>query len=113
MDMDALREWIRERADEGEFATINTFLDEVIEKSKGDDEYRSSADARIEEYARREEDWERERQELKARNYDLLMQLPADEDNQGDGVVVEDAEDDAEIIHIDNLFADEDEKEND
>ena len=36
------------------------------------------------------------------------MQIPADNsgDNDGDGVVVEDVDDDGTVYHIDNLFTD-------
>ena len=51
---------------------------------------------------------------MKARNYDLLMQIPADNsgDNDGDGVVVEDVDDDGTVYHIDNLFTDDKEDSN-
>ena len=42
------------------------------------------------------------------------MQIPADNsgDNDGDGVVVEDVDDDGTVYHIDNLFTDDKEDSN-
>ena len=52
-------------------------------------------------------------QSLKARNYDLLMQIPAgNSGDNGDGVVVEDVHDDGTVCHIDSLFTDDKEDSN-
>ena len=62
------------------------------------------------EYASNEEAMKADIQSLKARNYDLLMQIPAD--NGGDGVVVEDVDENGTVYHIDNLFTDDKEDSN-
>lgn len=110
MDWEALDEWIRQRADDGEYATIRTFLDEVLDKSRGDDEYREASEAKMREWEERGRGYESEIERLKSHNYDLLMQLPKDDEIEGDGVVEEVVEEDGEIYHIDNLFVDDNEK---
>ena len=107
MELDELLEWLRERMDDGEYATAETFLNEMNSRAVGADEYRSAAEARFSEYADSEAAMKADIQSLKARNYDLLMQIPAD--SAGDGVVVEDVDDDGTVYHIDNLFTDEEE----
>ena len=90
--------------------TAETFIKDMDKRGADADEYRSSAEARRSEYASNEEAMKADSQGLKARNYDLLMQIPAD--NSGDGVVVEDVDDDGTVYHIDNLFTDDKEDSN-
>lgn len=104
MNLEDLLAWLRERMEDGEYATAETFLTDMDKRGADADEYRSSAEARMSEYASNEEAMKADIQSLKARNYDLLMQIPAD--NDGDGVVVEDVDDDGTVCHIDNLFTD-------
>lgn len=94
--------------EDGEYVAAETFLKDMQMRDADFDEYRSSSEARMSEYAANEEAMKSEIQSLKARNYDLLMQVPADNsgDNDGDGVVVEDVDDDGTVYHIDNLFTD-------
>jgi hypothetical protein len=108
MNLEELLAWLRERMEDDEYATAETFLKDVQKRGEGFDEYRSSSEARMSEYAANEEAMKSEIQSLKARNYDLLMQVPADNsgDNDGDGAVVEDVDDDGTVYHIDNLFTD-------
>ena len=108
MNLEELLAWLRERMDDGEYATAETFLKDIQKQGEGFDEYRSSSEARMSEYAANEEAMKSEIQSLKARNYDLLMQVPADNsgDNDGDGAVAEDVDDDGTVYHIDNLFTD-------
>ena len=108
MNLEELLAWLRERMEDGEYATAETFLKDMQKRGDDFDEYRSSSEARMSEYAANEEAMKSEIQSLKARNYDLLMQVPADNsgDNDGDGVVVEDVDDDGTVYHIDNLFTD-------
>jgi hypothetical protein len=108
MNLEELLAWLRDRMEDGEYATAETFLKDIQKRGEGFDEYRSSSEARMSEYAANEEAMKSEIQSLKARNYDLLMQVPADNsgDNDGDGVVVEDVDDDGTVYHIDNLFTD-------
>lgn len=108
MNLEELLAWLRERMEDGEYATAETFLKDMQNQGTDFDEYRSSSEARMSEYAANEEAMKSEIQSLKARNYDLLMQVPADNsgDNDGDGVVVEDVDDDGTVYHIDNLFTD-------
>ena len=108
MDFESLLAWLRERMDDGEYATAETFLNEVMGKLADADEYRTSSEARMAEYADNEATMKADIQSLKARNYDLLMQVPAENgEADGDGVVVEDVDDDGTVYHIDNLFTDE------
>ena len=108
MNIEDLLAWLRDRMEDGEYATAETLLKDMQKRDAGFDEYRSSSEARMSEYAANEEAMKSEIQSLKARNYDLLMQVPADNggDNDGDGVVVEDVDDDGTVYHIDNLFTD-------
>lgn len=108
MNLEDLLAWLRERMEDGEYATAETFLKDMQNRGADFDEYRSSSEARMSEYAANEEAMKSEIQSLKARNYDLLMQVPADNsgENDGDGVVVEDVDDDGTVYHIDNLFTD-------
>lgn len=110
MNLEDLLAWLRERMEDGEYATAETFLTDMAKRGADADEYRSSAEARMREYASNEEAMKADIQSLKARNYDLLMQIPAD--NDGDGVVVEDVDDDGTVYHIDNLFTDDKEDSN-
>lgn len=94
--------------EDGEYATVEAFLNDMAKKNADADEFRSSAEARMQEYADSEAAMKADIQSLKARNYDLLMQIPADNNGEadGDGVVVEDVDDDGTVYHIDNLFTD-------
>lgn len=111
MNLQELLEWIRERMDDGEYETVETFLNDLDKRGRDAEEYRNGAEARIEELNGQIDTLTSDNQNLKARNYDLLMQIPADGDVSGDGVVEEEVEDDGELYHIDNLFVDPDEKE--
>ena len=108
MNLEDLLAWIRERMEDGEYATAETLLNDMAKKNADADEFRSSAEARMQEYADSEAAMKADIQSLKARNYDLLMQIPADNNGEadGDGVVVEDVDDDGTVYHIDNLFTD-------
>ena len=108
MNLEELLAWLRGRMEDDEYAAAETFLKDIRKRGEGFDEYRSSSEARMSEYAANEEAMKSEIQSLKARNYDLLMQVPADDsgDNDGDGAVVEDVDDDGTVYHIDNLFTD-------
>lgn len=110
MNLEDLLACLRERMEDGEYATAETFLTDMAKREADADEYRSSAEARMSEYASNEEAMKADIQSLKARNYDLLMQIPADD--SGDGVVVEDVDKDGTVYHIDNLFTDDKEDSN-
>lgn len=110
MDKERLLAWLRERMDEGEYATAETFLNDVFGRADEYDSYRESAEARMREYEEQHEGFAREIENLKARNYDLLMKVPT-EANSGDGVVEEVVTDEGEVMHIDNLFIDPDTEE--
>lgn len=114
MNLEDLLACLRERMEDDEYATAETFLTDMHKRGADADEYRSSAEARMSEYASNEEAMKADIQSLKARNYDLLMQIPADNsgDNDGDGVVVEDVDEDGTVYHIDNLFTDDKEDSN-
>ena len=105
---DNLLDWLKERLNDDEYSTARAFLDDYM---RGNREYRESSEARMGEYSTSEEALRNEIQSLKARNYDLLMSVPKDEENDGDGVVVEDVDEDGTLYHIDNLFTDEKEDE--
>lgn len=110
MNLEDLLAWLRERMEDGEYATAETFLTDMAKRGADADEHLSSAEARMSEYAANEEAMKADIQSLKARNYDLLMQIPAD--NDGDGAVVEEVDDDGTVYHIDNLFTDDKEGSN-
>lgn len=110
MDYEALEKWIDERLTEGEDATVYDFIREVMDKSKGADEYRESAEAKMREYEDRAANYDSEISRLKAHNYDLLMKVEGADEIEGDGAVEEVVEDDGELYHIDNLFVDDDDE---
>lgn len=112
MELEDLLAWIRERMEDGEYAAVETFLKDMQKRGADFDEYRSSSEARMSEYAANEETMKSEIQSLKARNYDLLMQVPADDSGDNDGAVVEDVDDDGTVYHIDSLFTDDKEDAN-
>ena len=114
MNLEDLLAWLRERMEDGEYATAETFLTDMAKRGADADEYRSSAEARMSEYASNEEAMKADIQSLKARNYDLLMQIPADDSggNEGGGDVDEVVDDDGTVYHIDNLFTDDKEDSN-
>lgn len=104
-------DWLRERINDDEFDTVASFINGVLEENRSGKSYRETAEAKMGEYDSRISDYENQLREQKARNYDLLMQVPADDHIDGDGVVVEDVDDDGEVYHIDNLFVDDKEDE--
>ena len=110
MNLEELLAWIRERMDDGEYATVETFLYDMDKRGRDADEFRAGAEARVNELNGQIDSLTADNQKLKARNYDLLMQIPADDNIDGDGVVEEVVEDDGELYHIDSLFVDPDEK---
>lgn len=100
--------WLRERVSDDDFNEANEFFTGYMQEN---DNYRESAEARMTEYANSEAAMKEDIQSLKARNYDLLMQVPADETQNGDDSVVDTVTDDGTLIHIDNLFTDPTKKE--
>lgn len=109
MNEEALRQWIDDRLAEGEDATVYEFIREVLDRSAVDRELAESAQARIAEHEETIRGLTEDNNRLKSHNYDLLMRVPDDQDNDGDGEVIENVEEDGEIYHIDNLFVDPDE----
>lgn len=107
-ELGRLLEWLKTRLDEGEYATAETFLTDVFGKAGRYDDDISVRDAKISEIEGERDQLRSDVQGLKARNYDLLMQIP--NENQGDGTVVEDVDDNGEVTHIDNLFVDSEEE---
>lgn len=108
-----LMEWLRERVSEGQYATADDFIEQVFGKADRYDDDMSVRDAKIRQLTGERDGFAADLQAMKAKNYDLLMQIPAVDDNQGndgDGEVVENVEEDGQIYHIDNLFADVDEE---
>ncbi len=101
MDENTIFEWLEERIEGDDLAEVSDFLRTTFDGAR---EYREGAESRISEYETTDSELRDEIQRLKARNYDLLMQAPADDAIDGDGAVVDVVEDDGEVIHIDNLF---------
>lgn len=110
MNLEYLLAWLKERMEDGEYATAETFLNDMDKRVRDADDFRAGAEARYNELNGQIESLTADNQNLKARNYDLLMQIPADDVNEGDGVVEETVSDDGELYHIDNLFVDPDDK---
>lgn len=109
MNLDDLLEWIKERMEDGEYATVETFLRDMDDKGRGADEFRASAEAKQSEMQATIDVLTKGNQDLKARNYDLLMQIPADGEELDP---VEDiVEEDGEVVHIDDLFVSPDDEE--
>ena len=104
MELKDLLAWLREKMNDEEYADVENFLNGLNSKGAELEELRSSSEVRHNELLSQIDGITKENQSLKARNYDLLMQLPAD--NEGDGVVEEVVEEDGELYHIDNLFVD-------
>ena len=109
MTLEQILERLKGGMEEAEYAEAEGMLTGMARKSADDDEYRSAAEARMREYADSEAAMKADIQSLKARNYDLLMQVPAENagEAEADGVVVEKVDDDGWVFHIDNLFTDE------
>lgn len=104
-----LMDWLRERVSEGQYATADDFIEQVFGKADRYDDDMGVRDAKIEQLTGERDGFAADLQAMKAKNYDLLMQIPAVDENQGnegDGEVVENVEEDGQIYHIDNLFAD-------
>lgn len=103
---------MEQRLSEGEDATVYEFIREVLDRSQG-------ATAKIGEYEATIAKMKEEIARLKSHNYDLMMMGGSvdDEDEDeldgGDGEVLENANDEGEIYHIDNLFMDDDERKED
>lgn len=105
MTLDQILALLRETEDDAGFTESEGLLSRL---ATIDDDL-SVRDAKIAELTSGNESLTQSVQDLKARNYDLLMQIPT-ENNSGDGEVEEVAEDEGEITHIDNLFVDDDEE---
>lgn len=118
INSERLDRWLEERMKEGEDATAETFVEEVLDKSEAldaqdppYDDLKALADssgAKIGELESSLADSENEIARLKAHNYDLLM--ASGSEVEGDGVVEEVVTDDGEVVHIDNLFVDSDDE---
>lgn len=107
MDFEQLLALVLAGVGEEEHESTTAWLRDLYDKGTGYDDALSVRDAKIAELDGSNGELTAAVQDLKARNYDLLMQLPAEETNEGnegDGEVVEHVEDDGEVIHIDNLF---------
>lgn len=106
MEVEDMLAWLRERMEDDEYTAAETLLKDMQKRGAEFDEYRSSSEARMSEYAANEEAMKTDIQALKARNYDLLMQVPADDggDDGGDGMVMDEVDDDGTVLHIDSLF---------
>lgn len=102
MEFADVLDFLVDKLDENDYADVSAA---ISGNEAAHAEYRDGAEARMSEYADGETRMMEEIQSLKARNYDLLMQVPAG--NDGDDVVMEDVDDDGTVYHIDNLFADE------
>lgn len=102
MEFADVLDFLVDKLDENDYADVSAA---ISGNEAAHAEYRDGAEARMSEYADGETRMMEEIQSLKARNYDLLMQVPAG--NDGDGVVMEDVDDDGTVYHIDNLFTDE------
>lgn len=112
MNWEEIDEWMRERLEDGEYATVRDFLEAAFSRSGEYDEYRESAEAKMRDYESERDGLNSEIERLKVRNYDLLENgAPVADEIDGDGVVEDIVEDDGEVYHIDNLFVDDDEKE--
>ena len=98
MDKETYMGWLKDRLDDDDYGTASEFLESTFREM---DEYRDSASARYQEFEQTESALKKEIGELKARNYDLLMQVPRD---GGSGAIKTDNAE-PEIITIDDLFS--------
>lgn len=105
LNEDNIMEWLKERVGEDDYAEVDEFMGGYMRENR---EYRESSAARIGEYETAEAAMKEDIQSLKARNYDLLMQVPASDDAH----VVDEVEDDGTVYHIDSLFIDKEEPRN-
>ncbi len=96
--MDEFYDWLSERLDDEGMSHARDVLDGYDRANR---EYRESAEARMSEYAASDAAMREDIQSLKARNYDLLMQVPSD-----DSPVVNQVDESGEVFHIDSLFKD-------
>lgn len=108
MDLERLLEIVLGAVGEDERTDTENWIRDIVGKGSAYDDDLSVRDAKIEELTSANGEFSRQVQDLKARNYDLLMQIPAEpinDDVAGDGQVTETV-DDGMVIHIDNLFDD-------
>ncbi len=107
MDFEQLLALVLAGVEEGDHESTTQWLRNLYDKGSAYDDDLSVRDAKIAELAEGNDSLSASVQDLKARNYDLLMQIPAgDTENDGDGIVEENVTDEGEVIHIDNLFSD-------
>lgn len=104
-DRNDIEGWLRDVIDDAQMGEVADFFDGIDAERASATEYREGAEARMKEYEEQVNGLTSSISDLKARNYDLLMQVPA-EQGGGDGAVIDKVEDDGEVIHIDNLFVD-------
>lgn len=112
MDFEQLLALVLAGVEEGDHESTTQWLRNLYDKGSAYDDDLSVRDAKIAELTEGNDSLAASVQDLKARNYDLLMQIPAgDSENDGDGIVEENVTDEGEVIHIDNLFSAADGKE--
>lgn len=112
MDFEQLLALVLAGVEEGDSESTTQWLRNLYDKGSAYDDDLSVRDAKIAELTEGNDSLSASVQDLKARNYDLLMQIPAgDTENYGDGIAKENVTDEGEVIHIDNLFSDADGKE--
>ena len=95
MNKDEFVNWMNNQSETDGY---NDALDFFNSYTNEYDQYRESSEARFNEFKTVEQQMKESIDSLKARNYDLLMQVPSDtpiEDKQGN---------DGEVYHIDSLF---------
>lgn len=106
LNEDNFMDWLKDRVSEEDYAEADEFMGGYMKDNR---EYRDSAEARFTEYQADEAAMREDIQSLKARNYDLLMQVPAEDGSP----VIDEVEEDGTVYHIDNLFTDVKEDKND
>lgn len=99
LDESNFLDWLKDRVGEEDYAEADAFMGGYMRDNR---DYRDSAEARFTEYQTNEAAMQEDIQSLKARNYDLLMQVPASDDSP----VIDEVDDDGTVYHIDSLFTD-------
>lgn len=97
MNRDEFMDWINNQSETDGYDDALAFFNSY---STENEHYRESSEARFKEFTDTENEMKASIDSLKARNYDLLMQVPANEPikNQVDTG--------GEVYHIDSLFKD-------
>lgn len=97
MTIDELYDWLRDRLEDADYDEVSGFLTSYVADNNN---FHEAAAAKIAEHEANEREMQDEIKALKVRNYDLLMQVPAEEKPAEEHEEVEETGE----VTIDDLF---------